>query len=104
MAKYYGYIGYGVATETSPGVWSDEPIEKEVYGDIFKNAAAQKSGEHLNDNLTLDMKISFIADPYAEQNYSDIVYATRFGKKWKVESVEIQYPRLVLTLGGVYNG
>lgn len=103
MAKYYGKVGYGVPYEQSPGVWIDAPIEKDVFGDIFKNTASTKNGEYLNNDISLNMKISFLMDPYAEQNYSDIIYATHLNAKWKVLEAEVQYPRLVLTLGGVYN-
>ena len=103
MAKYYGFIGYGVNVETRPGVYSTDPAEREVYGDIFKDTSLNKKGEGLNDDISLSMKVSFIADPFALNNYSQIKYATHLGAKWKVNSVEVQFPRLVLTLGGGYN-
>lgn len=103
MAKYYGHVGYGVNTLIRPGVYSTVPIEREVYGEIFKDTSQNKKGEGLNDDISLNMKVSFIADPYALNNYSHIKYATHLGAKWKVKSIEPQFPRLVLTLGGGYN-
>jgi len=103
MAKYFGTIGYGVNIEIRPGVWSTDPIERNVYGDIFKDTSLNKKGEDLNDDISLSMKLSFIADPFAINNYSQIKYATHLGAKWKVDSIEVQFPRLALTLGGGYN-
>lgn len=103
MGKYCGAIGYGVNTEIRPGVWASDPVERTVYGDIFKDTSLNKKGEGLNDDISLNMKVSFIADPYALNNYSLIKYATHLGAKWKVKSIEVQFPRLVLTLGGGYN-
>ena len=103
MAKYYGHVGYGVNVLIRPGVYSTDPTEREVFGDIFKDTSLNKKGEGLNDDISLSMKISFIADPFATNNYSQIKYATHMGAKWKVNSIDVQFPRLVLTLGGVYN-
>lgn len=103
MGKYYGKIGYGVTKETSPGVWTKEITERSVYGEMYKNTRRFDTTEHLNDSLSLSNKISFLADPYARQNFHLIVYASYMGTLWKVVSVEEEYPRLVLTLGGVYN-
>lgn len=103
MAKYYGHVGYGVSTVVRPGVHSPALTEREVFGDIFKDTSLNKKGEGLNDDISLSMKVSFIADPFALTNYSQIKYATHLGAKWKVNSIEVQFPRLVLTLGGGYN-
>lgn len=103
MGKYYGKIGYGVTKETVAGVWTTEITERTVYGDIFKNTRRLDTSEHLNDNINISNKISFIADPYARQNFHLIKYASYMGTLWKVTLVEEEFPRLVLTLGGVYN-
>lgn len=102
MAKYYGEIGYGVVTEIAPGVWSKEPVVREVFGDIYKDSSKTKKSDRLNDDIIVQLKISFLADPYALTNYSNIIYATNMGTKWKVVTAEIQHPRIILTLGDVY--
>lgn len=104
MSKYYGKIGYGITEETTPGVWKSIIKEREAYGDIFKNSKIAESSDKVVDNIKISNQISIIADPYAQQNFQNIKYATFMGTAWKVTSVEVQFPRLLLILGGVYNG
>lgn len=104
MAKYYGVIGYAVSEETSPGVHTENIVERRYYGDIVRNIRNLQTTEHLNDNVNVSNQISIVADPYAIANFHAIRYAEFMGAKWKVPSVEVQPPRLLLTLGGLYNG
>lgn len=101
--KFYGAIGYGVTRETAPDVYGEEIVEHEYYGDVTRNFRRWQSGQTLNDNLELDNVISVVADPFAFEHYSEIRYVVWNGAKWKVKNVEVQYPRLILTIGGVYN-
>lgn len=105
MAKYYGVIGYinTEEVETSPGVWQPTVTEREYYGDLVRNFQRHETGQEMNDDLTISNEISIVADPYALNNFHAIRYAEFMGSKWKVNSVDVQYPRLVLSLGGVYN-
>lgn len=103
MAKYYGTVGYAVTVETAPDVWKEEVTERDYTGDVIKNSRRWVGNEHLNDNLTISNRISILADPYAYNNFHSIRYATWMGTKWKVTSVEVEYPRLILDLGEVYN-
>lgn len=104
MAKFYGVIGYAETKKTSPGVWTEAITEKNYSGDILRNTSRWQAGENLNDNLTIHNRISILADPYAYQHFHAIRYIEWSGAKWKVTSVEVQRPRLILTIGGVYNG
>lgn len=104
MSKYFGKIGYGVTEETRPGVYEPQIVEKEYYGDIVRNTRRLENGGKVVDDLNINMTLSIVADPFAYQNFHQIKYAEYMGSKWKVSSVEVQYPRLILTLGGVYNG
>ena len=104
MAKWYGMIGYSVLEEKSPGVWMPKTVEKEHYGDIYRNAQSNQSANQANDNIVLNSQISIVASPYAQENFQFMKYAVYKGTKWKITNVEVQYPRLVLTVGGVYNG
>lgn len=106
MAKIYGAIGYGVTEEskTQPGVWVNQITERSVAGELIRNSRRLDSSENLNSNITLSNQISIIADPYAIKNFQNIKYIKWMGTAWKVTLVEVQYPRLILTLGGVYNG
>jgi len=105
MAKFYGQIGYaGTSIETAPGVWGPGITEKNYSGDVIKNNRRYEKGESLNDDLVVNHMISIIADPFAYQNFHTMKYVKWMGACWKVTNVEVQRPRLILTLGGVYNG
>lgn len=103
MAKLYGIIGYAEQVETVPGVYSEEITERPYYGDLIRNTRRYESASQLNDNLNIANEISIIADPFAYQNFHAMRYVEFMGAKWKITTVEVQYPRLILTIGGVYN-
>ncbi len=104
MAKFFGMIGFcEETTETSPGVWEQKIIERPYYGDILRNSRRLQSGDRVNDNLNISNEVSIISDPYANKNFHSMRYVEFMGSKWKVTDIEVQFPRLVLTLGGVWN-
>lgn len=103
MAKFYGVVGYSETKETSVDVWSEDITERTYTGDVLKNTRRWDNGEHLNDNLNVNNSISIVADAYAYQHFFAIRYVVWMGAKWKVTNVEVQSPRLILTIGGVYN-
>lgn len=103
MSKWYGVIGFAVQKETSPGVYSEVVDERNYVGDISRNQRKWENGDGLNDNINIDNIISILADPYACHNFHTIRYISFMGSKWKVRTVEVVYPRLNLTIGGVYN-
>ena len=72
--------------------------------DLIKNNRKLESSDSVNDNINISNSISIISDPYANENFHKMRYAKFMGTEWKVTNVEVQYPRLILTLGGVYNG
>lgn len=102
--KWYGVIGFGETVETKPGVWEDKITKRAYFGDVTRNTRMLQSGGQVNDNINVSNLISVVADPYANQNFHSIRYIEFMGTKWKVSSVDVQYPRLILTVGGVYNG
>lgn len=104
MSKWHGKIGYGFTKEKRPGVWKLDIHERSYYGDMTRNVASSQQGESLNDNIELKNDVTIIADAYAYQNFSSMRYITIMGIKWKVRSVEVQRPRLLISIGGVYNG
>lgn len=103
MTRWCGVIGYAETIEIEPGVWSEEFTERKYYGDLLRNSRKLQGSQQVNDDITISNQISILADPYAVQHFHAIRYAELFGTKWKVSSVEVQYPRLILELGGVYN-
>lgn len=104
MAKFYGAIGFAGQYEERPGVWKDGIAERFYAGDLNRNTRRLQTASQVNDDIVVSNEISIVADPYAHENFHAIRYAVYMGTKWKVTSVDVQYPRLVLTLGGVYNG
>ena len=104
MAKWYGVIGYDETLETRPGVWVNQITERNYYGDVIRNSRRLQTANQLNDNINISNEISIVADPYAKQNFHAMRYVEFMGTKWKIENITVQYPRLILSLGGVYNG
>ena len=104
MAKFYGKIGYAETVETAPGVWQEQITERDYFGDLNRNTSTAQSSNQLNDNINISNEISILADPFANQNFHLMRYVEYMGAKWKITNVEVQYPRLILTVGGVYNG
>lgn len=103
MAKFYGEIGFGTSIETSPGVYEDQVTTRNYYGDLIKNTRRLESSGSVNDDVNISNQISIVADPYANENFYTMRYVKFMGAKWKISDVEVQYPRLILTIGGVYN-
>lgn len=102
--KWFGVIGYAETVETTPGVWEEQITEREYFGDVTRNARRLQTTDQVNDNVDISNEISIVADPYALQNFHAIRYAEWMGTKWKVSNIDVQYPRLNLSLGGVWNG
>ena len=103
MAKFAGLIGYGETKEIRPGVWQEEITERMYYGDVMQFQRKWESSGNLNDDLNVSNKISILSDPFANENFHSMRYIRFRGAKWKITSVEVQYPRLLLTIGGVYH-
>lgn len=104
MAKWYGVIGFGKHVETVPGVYEEEITERKYYGEIIQNTRMLQSADQLNDDINIANEFSIIADPFATENFHMLRYIEFMGAKWKITRVRVQYPRLILTVGGVYNG
>lgn len=104
MAKFFGEIGFAEYVETAPGVVSEQITERSYYGDLLRNTRRLQAADQVNDNINVSNEISIIADPYANEHFYAMRYVKFMGAKWKVSNVEVQYPRLNLTLGGLYNG
>lgn len=103
MARYSGLVGYGQQVEVEPGVWDTEDKEVMMKGDLLRqNANIQDSG--INDTVSLNHRVSLIGDAYAFDNYYNMKWITVNGFKWTVSAIELQRPRLIVTLGGIWNG
>lgn len=104
MAKFYGKVGYSKTEEKARGVYVEVVTERMYYGDVTRNTRRLEGAETLNDNLLISNTISIVADAYAFENYFAIKYVVWGGARWKVQTVDVQPPRLILYLGEVYNG
>lgn len=104
MSKWFGKIGYAIQKESEPGIWEEEIIERDYYGDLLTDNRKRQSNNNVLDEIMLSNMVSIIADPFAYNNCSCMAYAEIMGARWKIAEVEVKPPRLNLTIGGVYNG
>ncbi len=104
MAKFFGKIGFETTVETSQDIYEESIIEKDYYGDVIRNRRLIQSNGKINEDVNISNQISIVADPFANNNFHSMRYIEWMGSKWKVTDVEVQYPRLILSIGGLYNG
>ena len=105
MAKFFGKIGFIETDEFVDGVWKPKPpVERDYYGDVRRDSKRFEPGEKVNDDLTVNNELSILADTFAIQNFYKIRYVRWMGTTWKVNNVTVEFPRLILTNGGLYNG
>lgn len=103
MAKFYGPIGFAKTVETTPGVWEEQIVERNYRGELTRNNRRLQNTNQLIDDITIANELSIVADPYVNDNFHSMRYVKFMGTKWKVTSIDVQYPRLILSLGGIYN-
>ena len=103
MAKFYGVIGFAKDVLGRPGVYVEELTERAYFGDLKRNTRRLQSSDKVNDDINIANEISIVADPYAMENFHQMRYVTFMGTKWKISNIEVKYPRLLLSMGGIYN-
>jgi hypothetical protein len=103
MAKFFGKIGYIETVETAQSVWEEQKSEIEYYGDVLSNRRTWERSQGVNDDTNVNNRISIVADDKAFKSFHLMRYVEWMGAKWKILSIEVQRPRIILTLGGVYN-
>lgn len=104
MGRFSGEIGFGNTVEVAPGVWDDVITEQHFFGDVVLNNQTFKLVEGINDSPDLNTSISIVGSDYANTHLRNIRYLRWGGRLWIIDSIEIKRPRLILRLGGVYNG
>ena len=102
--KYYGNIGFAETEETTPGVYVEKIVERMYYGDVIDYGRNLQSSDTINDDIRLTNQLSIVADDKAYNDMASIRYAVFMGTKWKISGVKVLPPRLLLTLGGEWNG
>ena len=101
--KFYGAVGFVEMQEVRPGVRKQVPVEHNYSGDVYRRSI-RYAGDGVNDNITPSQQISILADPYARNHVASMKYVKWMGTPWKISEISVEYPRLILTLGGAYNG
>lgn len=106
MNRFCGEIGYGNSVETpsGSGVYRDTITERVYRGDVLRNTRRLEETDKINPDVVVGNSISIVADAHAIENFMDIRYIKWEGKLWTVTSVEVRSPRLILSLGSIYNG
>lgn len=104
MARFAGLVGYVTQEEKVPGVWSPSENPRVMKGDIIRQSSSVQNDNKVNSDISLGHRISLIGDAYAFDNYYNIKWIDVDGCKWETTSVEVQRPRIIVSLGGRYNG
>ena len=104
MPKARVLIGFATHEHSDVGIFTERIEARKYYVDVLRNNRKWQNGERLNDNIDIGADFSFIADPFVRNNIGNFRYVEFGGAKWKVTSVEVQYPRVTVGVGGVYNG
>ena len=105
MNKWCGKIGFTYSGEIEPGLWAEnEIVERQYFGDIISNRWRRENSGDVNENINISNQISIVADPYARDHVSAMTWIEFSNEKWKITDVDVQFPRLVISIGGVYNG
>lgn len=104
MGRFYGHIGFLITEEGAPGVWEEKIVERPYYGDVLRHKFNWNPSEHLNDNITLNNDFSILADKFAYSQIGAMKYVRWNDVCWGISSAEVEYPRIRITIGGVYNG
>ena len=103
--KFYGPIGFSAQIEAEPGVWQDKIVARMYFGDVKKNHRSFTSTSEMNDKIRISSTlISVVSDGYLDKHIGEMRYVEYLGVRWKIQSVEVSYPRVELTLGEVWNG
>lgn len=106
--RFSGTVGYAEQAETIPGVWTDVITEYHYSGDVIRN------NRHLGSptleppvtqgELALENSFSILADAHAYANFMNMRYISWEGTNWKITNIEVRRPRLILTVGGQWDG
>ncbi len=103
MTRFFDKVGFAANGTLVDGVWSDSMTERDYYGDVLEITRSIEESDKVKDDFRLQNRISIVGDDYALENFSTIKYVSWGGVRWKVLNVTVERPRLVLSLGGVYD-
>ena len=108
--RYCAKIGFRWTDEerledgTPTSVWKEFYAERTYKADVMSNGYRNQQGEGINDDYKINNKLSLLAcDAFTLSHLNSVIFCELYGVKWKVTSVDIQRPRLIVTLGGEYH-
>jgi len=102
-SRFYDVIGVAQSNvEIRPGYYGDVIVERKYYGDVLSNTRSLE-GEKVNQDISVGNSISIIGDSFTN-TFHALRYIRWMGTLWTISNVEMKSPRLILRLGGVYNG
>jgi hypothetical protein len=104
MARFYGKVGFGQTQNQGNGVWTPVVLYRMYSGDVVRNSRMTQPDQKVNSDLVVSNSISIVSDAHANEHFSAIRYVEWAGTLWEVAAVEVESPRLLLRLGGKYNG
>lgn len=102
--RFYGKVGYQIEVEGEDSVWEPHVVAKPYFGDVLRNTSRRDTGDAINDTINVNNRISIVADPFAFENFQNMKYVEWLKQNWCIKSAELQPPRIILEVGGVYNG
>lgn len=104
--KFSGIVGFVLdEVDVSLGTYKPQVEERQYKGDVRRNTRRNVSTDYQNSDVEISNQISILSDLYSQQNWNSIKYVIWNGVKWSVTNIDLSdYPRLILDLGGVYNG
>lgn len=104
--RFSGVIGYGESSETLPntGTWEDVITEFPYRGDVLRDTRRSEEGEKIHEDISVNNSISVVGDAKANADFRKMKYVRWRGVNWTIDTVEVRPPRLLLTLGDVWNG
>lgn len=104
--KYSGLAGFEKKhNEVRPGVLQNQIKEVRIKGDVinYGHSLNPTQGSDQQD-VHIRNRLSIVMNPYLRDNFSSLVYVIFMNVKWEVSSFTINGPRVIIDLGGVYNG
>lgn len=102
--KFSGMIGFVTIEEVRPGINKPVAVEKFYKGDVLRKMVRWQPAEKATDDININNQISIVANPYVYEHLHEIRYVVWRNVPWKVTSIEDKRPRVILEIGGVYNG
>lgn len=104
--KYSGLAGFNEKDiEVRPGVLQNQIKERRIKGNVLNYGHYNSDTPNsMQQDVSIRNRLSIIMDPYIKKNFNNILYVTFMNVRWSISSLTINGNRVILDLGGVYNG